>query len=301
MIYLFYGNEPYTKDLKMSQICQDSEVLKVEEITSDCIEFIYQNSIVGKKVLIYNTEKLGADEKLLNFIKEVESSENDIIVVANKVNQNTKVYQLMQQYTIINCEKLNEYTFLKFLEKGLSKYNASMSDVAKEVFTTECGYFVINEINLYKITILIKQLVFHSRCIIESDVTEFLQNTEDYNGLKLSSLIFNNDKYAMDYAYRISQTNEYIKIISLLLRGYRISLKVSLYQHNRYNEIYKELGLNSYQMKYLREVMKLHPNTLNNSIDVLQFAAHEIKSGYPPKDIFILAMAKLINLYKGER
>lgn len=302
MIYLIYGVETYKKDVKLKNLTKDCSCLYTDELTSEHRSILESNSLFGKNVVVLTVDDLGADDRLLKFCNKPIDG-NDLIILARIINKRTKLFEtLSKNAMVIECKKLSEEKFVNYILAAMKSLKCQITKAALDELAIRSGYFIDDKITLYKINIYLKQLSFRTETIDIHDVEEVVPKYADEDARELFKfLLAKQDKDLMKLAFELMEKKEQpIKLYGLMLRNLRIALKASMYPEKSVKEIAGLIGLTSYQMRGVSDVLQLPKGQVNSMISALQKGTNDIKEGLMPSALsFIRTIGQMICIRDG--
>lgn len=299
VVYVIFGPETYRRDIEVEKLTRECAITKVETFSADCQDVLESASFFGKNTVILKVKSLGADESILKYLKKHIPRDNDFIIMAETVNERTKLFSLLKKEAkLIECKKLMQKELVNYCLKAFKQYDCQITLSAMEALINRSGYLVDNEITLYKINIFIKQLAYHTCEIAISDVELLIKKHSSEDSRRLLALLVSGQKEElMSLAAELLETENPIMIYGSILRNLRIAYKAVLFSDKEEKELGKLLGLNQYQMRNIAPVRKIPQQSINELISLVQNATNEIKNGLmPAKASFIQTIGMMVSL-----
>lgn len=298
MIYFMTGPEDYVRDLKIEGLTAGKPIEKYDGWNPQVEDAWRTGSIFGNKCIVVELDKLEADSTMEKSFQNTDA-DNDLIISAKKVQQNTRIYKLLSKIgKQVVCEKLKEADLENHILKGLKHLHIKMTGDACRLFIDRSGYYEKEEVTLYTINTYLKQLAFSSEKITVDIVDLIIPKLLEENINKMTVLLFSKQKreFLQLVSDLLENKQEVVGMLGLLLRHYRIAYKALLYKDKNERELQELLGLRNRQMKTIQEVRSCSKEQILDGIAILQAAADDIKSGRVQGAVaFTLAAGRLID------
>lgn len=298
MIYFMTGPEDYVRNLKIEGLTAGKPIEKYDGWNPQVEDAWRTGSIFGNKCIVVELDKLEADSTMEKSFQNTDA-DNDLIISAKKVQQNTRIYKLLSKIgKQVVCEKLKEPDLENHILKGLKHLHIKMTGDACRLFIDRSGYYEKEEVTLYTINTYLKQLAFSSEKITVDIVDLIIPKLLEENINKMTVLLFSKQKkeFLQLVSDLLENKQEVVGMLGLLLRHYRIAYKALLYKDKNERELQEHLGLRNRQMKTIQEVRSCSEEQILDGIAILQAAADDIKSGRVQGAVaFTLAAGRLID------
>lgn len=301
MVYLIYGNEPFKVKYQMSKLTEGYDVRKVEKITQDVEGFLEVCGILSTPCVVYESVSLGADEALLKLAKKHAKGNARLLITAKTVKENTKLFAfLKEKATIIKCDKLNEQELIARIVRGVKHGGCEITKGACMSLISRSGYMTDDDVSLYAVNNLVKQLTYCGDVIEEKDVEAIVSQAVNEDSRELISLLCaGNIKAFMEKVLVLAEQSDMVMICGSLIRNFRIAFKASLVPNASGAERSKMLGLNSYQLKYVQPLFKVDGAVISECLQILADGSADLKRGLvPQKTQFVLIMGKLCEKFQ---
>lgn len=299
MVKLFYGNEPYRLEFERNKIKAIAEEMAYKEFTTwdDSVVAATKSTtfFVSKNVFALRIEKLGANDSLLEYLKDP-SSVTDLYIFADSVDKNTRVYKQLakDKDSIMECMKLDDKMLQGFVLKILKRNNTVISNDAYDLFKRRIAYHDDPECNLFVVKNYVTQLCFLTDKIGVDEVCEVVPETSNEKSFVLTEHLLNKNGDLLFKSARnlIDDGENPISMLSLLLRTFRLAYKASLYPELGYKERNVKLGFTYGRFPNT----KSSPENISKAMELLQTAVTKIKSGYPAERVFLTTLAEVYQL-----
>ena len=195
MLKVLYGAEPYLVNEKVREITKDIDDMNVahfDELTSAVFQTAQQYPfLASRQAIVVDIDKLGACEELLSAkIPEF----TDFIVCPKVVDERTKVFKALKKAGCVDeCKKMDLQSLKKAIREKVSERGCSISDEMIENFVQHIGYFVDENVSLYTINIVLKQLCFGTVEISMDDIVALVPRSVNVKMWELSTVLMDLD------------------------------------------------------------------------------------------------------------
>lgn len=305
-VYHIYGNDSWLcekavfairKKLSLQFPDLNEVVLKqnatINEIIEACSVFPFADEYRLIIIKDYNSKNITKE-----WIRQFNNYASDLLkstVLVFYNNQGDQFPEISSKVVEVNCDKLDNYQIVQFIDAELKANNAQMTKQAKEqlvLFAASDMSKIMNE--------LLKLISYAGdREITGDDVSALVVQDKEYQIFELSEQIAkgNNEK-VMDIVTTLENQNKAgFGIITPLYNNYRRAFFVMVNRDKTDAELAKLLGVKEYAIKMMRgQIVAFTPVKLKQIVDLLAGVDKDIKLGKIKEDIAIKTI--VINILK---
>lgn len=297
MVFLIYGPEKKAVDYEVSKVTSSAgEVFRFNGYEDGCLNEFDQMTLLGKSVYVLEYDTLGAEEKLVKFIQKNRGTSSDLVITAKSVRQPNKLLALIKDKgTVMKCDKYKMSMLESYITRGVKSCGARITRDACEELISRSGYLDTDEVDLYKISILVKQLSYAGRDITIDLVRDIVpERLEGRAALLLTFAVQGNEKALLkEGEVCFAQGNKPIMLYGWMLRNLRIALKCRLYSELGEAKLEENLGLTHRQLRAVSDVRELGEVSLFRMISTLNNAVGGVKEGKDSRTEFLATLGKL--------
>lgn len=295
-VFLLEGNEPFKIKYQLSKITEGYQIQYAEKLTKEHCLFLSNEGILSNPCLVVQLDTIGADEELLQLAKKCKSSSALLILAVRNLKSNTKLAKwLHDNAKNITCNKLNEAELTRHIIRGMEVYGGRITKGACERFIDKSGYLINDDINLYFINTMIKQMAYCGNEITEKEVEQCVHTSSSEDSRELMNLLCSGNEVAfMEKVLNLFDCSDLIMLTGSMIRSFRIAYKASIVNNDM-----KTLGLNSYQVKYLQPLLRVRPEIIQEGLELLTESAGRMKRSFvPQKELFLITMGLLLCIFR---
>jgi len=297
MVRVLVGTEPYRMKLQEQKLVSGRSMVQMTSIGSEAEQALQSTGLFGKSGIIYETDSLKKEDELFRLCKEYHDSNSLILIKCRDVLGTTKFAKwLKQNKCLIDCGKLEMDDLRSFILRGCKIYGVQLTEAVLNEMIQRSGYLTDDQVNAYKISMLVKQLSFCHQPITMDDVNVLVEETPESNAFRLSDCFAEKNLSGFLNEAHILAVNgeDFIRITSLLYRNFRILYKIHTLQGMDEKKMREILGLNWYAWKNMSSLRKLDNGIVTKAMDILEHGMTEMKkNSYTSETLFIGMMGKL--------
>lgn len=282
MIYLIYGPEDYIRKYEIAKISEQAFVTFREGYESGCLEALETCSFFGKNVMHLKYGCLGKEEALLKYLSLHRIDFHDLILEADTVRTNTKLFQFLRKNgKVLECKKLDQFRLNGHFQKACNKLNVKMTKEACRELIIRSGYLESEHVTLYTMNIYLKQLAYAADEITQQTVRELIpEHSAEAARELLEYVVRGNRQCMMKQAVMIARKRKtFLDIYGWIFRNLRIVFKLSMLEGLPKNERLKRIGITSYQLKNIDSFSRLSRDQILQMMEILLQATRETKEG----------------------
>lgn len=293
MIHILTGKEKYLSDHEAEKLAGNG--MKFSDFNREVYENIDVLPIFedAQKILV-TPEKLPTDEKFMSLLKEGTPSFTTLVIVPAKLDKRTKAYALAKKKGYIKeFDKVSREKLEALLCRLIQKNNGKIRKEQMNHLIDRSGYLVDEEVDLYQMKIWCKQICFAAEVVTNESIDTFVPESDQTSVFAMSGYILSgNGKAAMKLAGRLIEEKESpIRLLSLLLRSFRLGYKRQMYPELNDKEAAKKIGVTTYQLLAVKEIS---PEKIGACMDIVEKAIAGIKTGNPASLVFLTALSDMI-------
>lgn len=293
MIYILSGKEKYLIDNEAKKLAGDS--IKFSEFGREVYESINILPIFEEeqKITVF-PEKLPTDDKFMDLLKKGVPSFTTLVIIPEKLDKRTKAYSIAkQQGLVMELDKVSEDQLKKLLCRLIQKNDCKIRESQMDYLIKRSGYLIDDDVDLYQMKTWCKQLCYASEIIKKETIDAFVPESDQTSVFALTGYILSGKgKETMMLAQNlINEKESPIRLLSLLLRSFRLGYKRQMYQELTDRDAAKKFGVTPYQ---LQPVKNLAPETIGKCMDVIEDAIKAIKNGCPSTLTFLTALSDML-------
>lgn len=298
MLKIYFGNEPYLlreKKKRFLDMAGDEISCHIfEELSDEIWQIARQYPVFSdKNYILVSVEKLDETNEFIRYLDHP-CPMTDIVLFVEKVDKRTKLYKKMKDMDILHeCNKLDQKAFSDFVVRLIAKNNLRITRSDYEYFVEKSGYFCDENINLFSIENAVLQICMSGK-IDRHSIDCFCPDSNTTKVFALSNVLFRRDGAAVFKTAKLLLSNKEnpIAMMSLLLRQFRLAYKASLYSDVSSGQLEKMLGVSKYQFQ---DALKYPAVTVKKAMDILHNGIHDIKSGSADAEqAFLFTLSRLI-------
>lgn len=277
MVCVAYGDEPYLIDLLRnnlkSQIKEPALNFSLfsgaftTEVSAQCYSFPFMSDRRG--VILDCDSMKDLDTKAFLSYIEKPSKSCGLLVIVRNVDKRSKVFKLLKKKELLReCPRFTKQDdLIRVLGKELKDMGATMKRDALSEFLKRQNYMEVSSISVLDLVGLLRSMSAVSPSIDIDMVKRFVPSVEEPNCFALTSLIAKKDSSALKRQIDLIDARDALKVIGLMQRDVRISLKHRMFDSSSIGE--KERGPFS----------KLSAEKLTKLLSILNDGALAIKEG----------------------
>ncbi len=305
-IYHIYGNDSFLceraldmlrKKLNLQFPDLNEVTLKtnvtVNEIIESCSVFPFADEYRLVIIKDYPTKSITKEwsKQLYNYSMNLLKS--TVLVFYNNLGESFP--EISSKVIEVNCDRLDSYQIVHFIDEELKKSNKSMDKAAKDQLILFCAS------DMSRILNELQKLISYvgDRDINCSDVSQLVVQDKEYQIFELSEHISKGDnEKVMDIVTTLENQNKAgFGIITPLYNNYRRAFFVLVNRDKSDKELATLLGVKEYAIKMMRtQIMAFTPVKLKKIVDLLAGVDRDIKLGKIKEDIAIKTV--VINILK---
>lgn len=297
MVRVLVGTEPYRMKLQEQKLISGRAMTQISSIGAEAEQALQSTGLFGDSGIIYETDSLKKEDELFRLCKEYHDSNSLILIKCREVLGTTKFAKwLKQNKCLIDCGKLEMDELRSFILRGCKKYGVQLTESVLDEIIRRSGYLTDDQVNAYKISMLVKQLSFCHQPVTMEDVDVLVEEMPESNAFRLSDCFVAKDLSGfLNEAHILAANGEdFIRVTSLLYRNFRILYKIHTLQEMDEKKMRESLGLNWYAWKNMSSLRKLDNGIVIKVMDILERGMTEMrKNSYMSETLFIGMMGKL--------
>lgn len=305
-IYHIYGNDSFLCERALTMIKNklnlqfpdlNEVVLKpgalINEILEACSVFPFADEYRLVIVKDYSSKMINKDwiKQMCNYTANLLKS--TVLVFYNNLGESFP--EISHNFIEVNCDKLDTYQIIKFIDQYLKDNNADMETAAKEQLIMFCASDMSRIMNE-----LAKLLSFAGEKTITKDhVSKMVVQDKEYQIFELAENISKgNSEKVLDIVTTLENQNKAgFGIITPLYNNYRRAFFVMVNRDKTDKELAALLGVKEYAIKMMRgQISSFTPVKLKKIVDLLAGVDRDIKIGKIKEDIAI--KTTVINILK---
>lgn len=291
---LVYGNEPYLLNDFRRKVKERIEVPEMnfwdtEVFTEEEQRFICQVPLFGgKKALFYSFKTMSDCLEAVDYVQGHGKS-TEVYFFPKDVDKRTKAYRAFKKEEIHICSKLSQDKLEKTILQYVKKSDCQIAVDAYQLYLQVINYHS-DETNLYDVFHSLERLCSVKQItkkIVESMVVSHEQESI-FSLVKLIDQGSYADMFHQADLILRRQENNVIGVLSLLLRSYRLTYKMSACRCSL-----KDLGVTygSYTPRLSAEQSSLIMNIINNTINKMK------RGYYKPDTALKTTLARIAAVY----
>ncbi len=280
MIQILYGDEPYGIEKRKKKVISGLSTPQMNfemrqgkfdiDMQTACLTYPFLDD---RKVILLDVESLKAlDTKEFKDYLKAPNKTTDLIIIVRNVDQRLKMFKALKEAgLLVPCMKLkSEKELTTVLCAEIKSRGGQITGNAMSEFLKRLNYSK-EGVNLLYAVGFIETLININKDIDEGMVKRYMPSNEEANEFWLSSLIKAKDADNLYKQLSLIPNDEDIKVLSLLLKDYRVAYKLKYFGE-------KEIGTARTEFAGLSKEM------LNKAMNVITDGIYAIKSGYLPKE-----------------
>jgi len=280
MIQVLYGDEPYGIEKRKKKVISGLSTPQMNfemrqgkfdiDMQTACLTYPFLDD---RKVILLDVESLKAlDTKEFKDYLKAPNKTTDLIIIVRNVDQRLKMFKALKEANLlVPCMKLkSEKELTTVLCAEIKSRGGQITGNAMNEFLKRLNYSK-EGVNLLYAVGFIETLININKDIDEGMVKRYMPSNEEANEFWLSSLIKARDADNLYKQLSLIPNDEDIKVLSLLLKDYRVAYKLKYFGE-------KEVGTAR------TEFAELSKEMLNKAMNVITEGIYAIKSGYLPKE-----------------
>lgn len=293
MIYILAGKEKFLIDNEARKLADSG--MKFSEFGRD----VYENINIlplfeDAQKIVVSLDKLPTDSQFMDLLEKGTPSFTTLVIIPQKLDKRTKVYALAKKKGLVKeFDKVSESQLKGLLCRLIQKNSSKIREEQMDYLIQRSGYLIDEDVDLYQMNTWCKQLCYASDIITEEAIDAFIPESDQTSVFALSGYILSGKgKDAMTLAQKLIDEKESpIRLLSLLLRSFRLGYKRRMYSELSERDVAKILGVTTYQ---LQPVRNLSPETIGACMSVIEKAIEGIKNGHPADLEFLTALSDLL-------
>lgn len=297
MFKVLYGTERYLIDNELSRIAHGERFDGFSDMVFDAISSY--PIFADRNQIIVSCEKLPSDKRFLDLVGKLPKF-TDLIVVPQTMDKRSKEYKALDKAGVIEIYDKVERERLSGLLLGLiSKGGSRIRTSTMNYLVDRSGYLMDDDVDLYQMRIWVKQLCFASEDEITIEMVDaVIPSSSHVKAFALAGLLLENDGDGVFALAKqlLEEKEEPIKILSLILRTFRLGYKRSLYPELSDADAAKKIGVPAFQ---LHQVKKVKPESLNRCMEIILESVSGIKTGAKSRVVFFLALSEMLQELGG--
>ena len=294
MVHIVVGNEPYVRDHCLKTLLKSYAAESISEIKTltetDLLQLKSVNLFSsGRTAVLYRVEQLKGDKELLKYL-ENPCPDKDLIIIAESI----ALKKVPEGIVISNCNKLSEKELRNYISKGISALKLNMTEGAICRLIEGSEYLTDEAVNLYGISIMLKQLKLIGDVITETEVGYVLTSTPGSNSYMYINWLLSGDIVRFTASMRRESdesVSSNIRLLGLLSSKFRIGFRLAA-------------GLSATEIseRYVQWYQpEFSPGQYLNALKVVQNAAQKLKKGDNCKLVMNMSAAELVEIFYPEK
>lgn len=297
MVRVLVGAEPYRMKLQEEKLVSGRSMVRMTSIGPEAEQALQSTGLFGESGIIYETDSLKKEDELFRLCKEYHGSNSLILIKCHDVLGTTKFAKwLKQNRCLVDCGKLEMDDLRSFILRGCKIYGVQLTEVVLDEIIRRSGYLMDDQVNAYKISMLVKQLSFCHQPVTMEDVNALIEENPEANAFRLSDCFVAKDLsgFLNEALILAGNGEDFIRVTSLLYRNFRILYKIHNLQGMDEKEMRESLGLNWYAWKNMNSLRKLDHGIVVKAMDILEQGMVAMKkNSYMSESLFFTMMGNL--------
>jgi len=300
-ITLLWGDEPYGIEKRKQKIVGTIQMPEMNlQVFEGSFDKVVRNAcyvfpfMEPKRVIILNISSLDdiSTDDFESYLKKP-SVTTELIIIADSVDQRKKMYKTLKDKDILYpCNKVSDEELKKVLSYEIKKRGANIQGIAYAEFVKRLNYHENDDMNLIGMVSFIDSMVSVSKDITLDLVERYVPKYEEANIFGLTQLIKSKDceNLYKEAGLIDSSCDEQIKILSLLLRDYRLAYKLKFFDRRELSDKPASIktSFGDYSMSELISCMEILTGTVT-----------DVKTGRIASELALKsALIKLVNIEK---
>ena len=289
MIHILTGTEKYLIDVEADRLAHAA--VKFDDFNEEVYTSINTLPLFEEsQKLLVTLQKLPTGDRFLNLLESGVPSFTTLVIVVEKLDKRSKAYSLAKRKGIVQkLDKVSEEKLKRLLCKLIQSNDSKIKECDMDYLIKRSGYLIDDEVDLYQMNTWCKQLCYAAEVIGRKDINAFVPESDQTSVFALTEFILAGKKQeAVKLAQKLIEEKESpIRLLSLLLRTFRLSYKRQEYRELTDSEAAEKIGVTVYQLHHLCD---LTPDKIGKCMDIVETAISRIKRGMNGNIIFYTAL-----------
>lgn len=295
-IYVVRGREDFLAERFLKELFSGNvSVTRITEPDPEMILGMLEGSVFfGEAIVYFETEVLGAEEKLFSALKDLEGAEGLFVIRAFSVRENTKLWKwLSAKARVVSCEPLSEKDYREFLQRENKRRENPLSKEGLSLFFERSAYGV-SDTDLFTVDAWLSELELLKRsgeAVTLQDISEAVRADDVNSAFELIGCLTKKDFPGLfDRAGNVK--GDVLMTLGALLYSLRILSKLRVAAPG-------EIGVTDYQTRSVRPLLFLSEKETDSLLYAVSEGIRLSKSGVDGDEVLSQVLSELCRIVSG--